>query len=678
MNYKERYADGRLREFTALYKSDTDKSEETDFLSLKVHSELGDWDTYLHTLDYLTNKASESAAIKARLEKDYFMFATQTQTRQSALQLIDTCEHLLSQTDDTSLLLYIHKVRLRTKMSMLVLGLIDYRTKALVLQEGLEVVDKHIHEAHDEALGILELVLSHSLQIPCPDPSFCLQQLHKYVGDQYEQIHDHLVSPFVLLAAEATLKSAYADRTELAESTGLPSELNSLIKITDKRGLVSCEPQLRLLFGRHLLDLELIEGLDIMVCSLSALWSLGYEKEVLSSQHTIRTWLHSRAQFSLLRKHEPKLQYQSTYNFPLPISERQHILHKAHQYFIEADYAGAARYCKEMLQHVELGALKVSLLSLYVNSATKIVTDTSELVHMLNEQIEALKETGETVFLAQLYAFKAELFSVAVDESYEEAIRIYLEIGDKNEAITQIINRGHKHINRNRLAGNIAIDEPFESYIKEIEALLSQKSCVKNPYSLYGSVLQLIGTAQSIDGYIHQSIETYKKALSYFDQAANIQTSTTNRHLLGYSLIALGRKTRDIQYYKEAEKLFKEGLDAYNEAAGAEGEEQFVDFTWRLRFGLALAYYEPFRDGLVTDSEERRRYAKQAEVYIRTAFERFSIIFNKTRILNSLSGRLSASGRINEEVGQLIFTGFYFYALTDQYEECIYWLENVR
>lgn len=667
---KRLYLTGDVQGFLKKYSALENADDQIQFLAAKAFQAFGNWEAAEQIFATIKTRGTAENKIKAALRLDCLTFILKKQSRTFAKEVVDRCDQIGLEYPDGELFYFSQMTKIRVEAGLITLGLASADGKNKLIDKGLELFVKYDSGNHEDTIDLFNTLISHCVSVPLSRPQQAIELFEKYITQAKHPSNDSSpwLSPSLLVLAEAKLKANFFNQDHLTKSV-LPEPLDQIRKQLSDLGHLCAEALVHSLYGSHLLNLDLIEGIEWIEKSLDKLWKLGYKKKVQNYLNQCLNWTEERAQPKVAsRLLEQFGSYKKKEQTAIEEDLRQ--LHLSHDYFLKGDYLAGKNTLQEYLAATENESNKVHFVSLMVNSAGKLETDTRYLLDILEEQIDLLKGVGKSVLLAQLFSFQAIIKKNNADESYQQAIDMFSEIGIAEEVVNQWKNRFLAAIQLRLQKGlTPLIKEEHLTYLQEAENILKKDQWIKHPQLAVGNLYQAVGNALFFSGLHAEAIIELERADTCFTEASHLNASAINTNYWVLSLIEIGRKERNLASFDRAIELGEKALDILENSS-------LVDFVWRMQFHLGLALYEPLPRGLVPPQDVEVRQFRASQ-YFSQSLNTFGLIFRATSTLDT-SNRLKAISQLNREIRQLIFTGFYHYFFQENWEMCIQWLEENR
>lgn len=670
---QQHYFTGNLRDFRNLYSSigQENKSEQARQLAIKVFKETNEWDLLFDEIGYLKESQKPEHAIKGKLYEALFIFSLKVQSRKAGAAAIAQCWQVSRDFRGSELDFFAQRISLSVQMGLTTLGLADAAKKKQIIEAGIGCLEGYFNINIDEALILLEALTGQCMRRPMPDPALALQILEKFGKlpnqDSLPTVSD---APFYLRFAEAKLLLEHFDRAHLPTPAELPA---SLILVKDKLLQTSYLPGeffLMGLYGSHLLKLECLEGAGFLEQTLQPLWDLGYEQAANNNKEKIITWIEQRGFIKEAEQFNEKYQYISN---PRPADFEQNLekLQLAHQFFSEGAYAAGLQFMKASSLGQESETFRFSFANMWVNSAAKLQSERQSLMDFLDEQIRDLEEVQNSLLLAQLYTLKTRLEPNPHSDSYKLAIQLYDRLGYTDDAVNHLSNQAYDlALSRKAKEVQPLINEEVIQAFNQVYDYLKKDELIPNRVSLEAALFQRWGTVLIFSKMTDEAAVCFNRAGELYLAANDPFNYAINTHYLAGAHIQIGRNMKKLEHYDFAMQHLAHGIEILENNRG-------IDFSWRLNFQMALALSEPLKCGLEGDPEKHQERFEKADRFYNKALEVFALIL-KRNSLSDKSQKLLAFGQLNQEIRQLIYSGFYCYFLQRDWEKCVFWLEKVR
>ncbi|NER12892.1 CHAT domain-containing protein [Leptobacterium flavescens] len=659
---------GDYKQFTSIY-NDLKKpiSDGILFLALQVFHNTENGEAVKKTHDALKRSESHTTRVRAELSSGFHSFIEEKLTKSEGNSICAKCKLLAEQHQGTGLAFFATSTKIKVKFALLNQGLIDADCKDEIIEEGLELYKAYKNILGKETSSFLLTLINHTTAMPKADLKKGIKLIDDYLLESEKSSKDRLYdTSFYLKKTQLELKTIYYDR--FYDPTKLPDFVENSLKKIENRGYLAAKARIFGIYGSHLLQLELIEGIEWLAQAILLFWELDHRKDAYIYENNCLKWLQERHQAILLNDFKKTISLPENSN-NRSISQEINILNKAHQYFAESDYYASEKILKDTLEELTTEGNKIHFINLLANSASKIKLDNKDLLTVIDEALESLSPVKNSILTAQLYSFKAILDKNRAGDHFAKTIGIFKTLDSTDEVVTQLTNRFIHSAQEQKGKKEAIFTKDTIADLEEADAYLLDKKWIKNRYSLRGKLFQTYAFGLLLERQFDKALKFLKEALQLFEKAGHLGSVATNAHHLGSILIELGRAQKDIHFYEEANKHALNALKILETGS-------LIDFIWRLEFQAALSYSEALQRNLVKE-DQISFYRTEAEKYFKASLFTAQSRIKKTGTLET-SRNLEAAINLQRDIKQLISSGFYFFFNHKRFKDCIEWLENVR
>ncbi|WP_160129118.1 CHAT domain-containing protein [Kordia antarctica] len=662
---QELYKKGDYISFYTLYKAlEKPLDDEVLLLAIKLARSASEWLDIEDILIQLKKSVNIQSVEKSKLCYEFYDFVRKKLNRKESEIILEKCFRVISNSTDSDLVFYAKKIQIKTRLILLHQGLLNAEEKRKVIEDGLNLYEKYKEINQCESLSFLEILVDYIGKHPIPDLKFGLEIIEKIIQDN--SIKNYNKISFYLKKARFLLRTKYY--LEIRNPIELPNEIKEILSFLEENKYLPATEIIESVYGNHLLDLELIEGIEFLENNILKLWQLGYHQEARNDYNNALRWMQDRGQGKLLKEFSQKINLPKKVNKTILEAELE-MLHKSHDFHISGDYYNAGETLEKIISNIENETFQVLFIGTLVNNTSQRSIKNIKEIKIIDSKIKDLNEVGKTFLIAQLYAFMAMLDKKQSKKYFINSGKMYENLGMIQESLEQYqnyINQKLIEFNENKKLSTI---DGVPKDLKKIISFFDADHWIKNRYSLQGNLCQVSGNLSLYIKQFEIAIESFEAASNLYLKANHLNSFALNTHRLGSIYLELGRKNQNINDYEKGNKVLSEGISISKKS-------KLNNFIWRLQFIYALTYIEPLARKLVSPNDVLL-YVKNGEKCLDQIAFYLDGMIHKANQTNS-SENLEATITFKDDTRQIISSGTHFFQSRGNYTKAIEWLEKMR
>ena len=660
------YRRGDLTGYSDYYKtiSCRDITSEISLLSVHAFCTMGNWKEAEINLRRLQDSGSPIYSAKARLLENELDFLLCGYSVEKANRVIEICDNAQKDFPDDEFMCFADEIKYKVHSVMLTWGILNAEDKEKHIENGKRLFEKYYVTDKEHSFDFLATVINDCSGYPCPDPFQACRLVSNYQNwmDSSDSILD--IIPVYLASLTPLLRVQYPDTSTLPENR-LPTEMEEVQNLCAKAGYVAGKAYVESKYGSHLLELENIEGITWITSAIKEFIHFGYYKQADSLYKQAVGWLENNSQTILL--HEFKWANKIEVDFlEFPYKGETEFLETLHRIYSNGDYQRVMDQAGEYLESSICENTRVGIICMMANSGIKLGVS-KRLLFLIEGEIERLRSLEKSVLVAQYNKFKALVENTPRNKHWLMAAELYHATGYlEDELVCRLYYLTEDILKVKDPSVKLLSDPVIVDNLNTIQSQLDSIAFLPNRNVLKGQFYQYYGLA-CLNHNIEVSFKCYKNAEECFLKASSLRLYAQNTHYLSGTLINLARQNRDIQYYREAIHILKEGIRILSDS-------ELIDFVWRLNFLLFVCHSEILKYNLV-DSDTQEKFIIETEELLNEALDSYTLLFTKISP-NENSEWIVASISLYRDARQLLEQGFNFYYVYQKWEECILWIEK--
>ncbi|MEM9299207.1 MAG: CHAT domain-containing protein [Bacteroidota bacterium] len=628
-------------------------------LAAKTFQELNRWEDARTALKAVIPIGNEIEKLEAKLSLANLELVIEKLSRQNAFRLLEKCEAVKQEISEDHLFPWI--ISLRVKATLVASGLASAKEKEALITGGIKLLFSARDYPPHQRMALLQLLMSICIGNPRAHLKRALELYEKYQHQfPNQELMLNLVQSSKLIAE---LQTIYIEPKSLSPKE-LPKHLEEVKTFLVQNRHAYPNALVSAIYGEHLLDLEFKEGIEWVKKALPMLWANGSKQKVISLKNKCIHWLQDRGHTKEVPELTKTLAHYQTAQ-TVPFSHDLNIISKANIYFIQGNYPAGEQYLASNINKVTNEANRIHLISLLVNSSSKINRTNRNAIQLLENEIKLLG-IEDSVLHAQLLSFLAIVYPKHQKAKlFKQSAETYLNNGYIEEAFQQYKN----YLSEIGGGGDGNFANEYTEQVNRLDRIFSSDKWIKYPASTQASIFQNIGQTHISQGNLAKGLEVLKLASVKFKEAHHLRAFAINNQYLILACIQQGRRNKDLTSYINARRHAKEAMPILE-------KNEIADFLWRLYFHYSICFSEPLRYRLIPEGD-LDEYKSQASHYLYQALYAQNQINDYTATLPN-DQRIFALSKLTSEAHQLVFSGFYFFLEDKAYKECIAWLEASR
>jgi CHAT domain-containing protein/tetratricopeptide (TPR) repeat protein len=223
-------------------------------------------------------------------------------------------------------------------------------------------------------------------------------------------------------------------------------------------------------------------------------------------------------------------------------------------------------------------------------------------------------------------------------KQFEEALKIFDEVGERNEA-------ARAHLFRGYIAGGLG---DSEKAVAEISRSVDMYRATRNKTG-EGLALTALGLSQSMNGHEDHAIVMHREAIEIFRNIGDRQSEAIAVNGLGQAYENLTEYSTALENYEQALRLFQDGRN--------------LDFAAVATFNVARAYR------LMGDLKHALEYYQKCLVLSRSAKK----VRTEANALNEVAAIYAAQGNREKTISQYRRILRFYAAISDRRQQAIAW-----
>jgi CHAT domain-containing protein/tetratricopeptide (TPR) repeat protein len=268
----------------------------------------------------------------------------------------------------------------------------------------------------------------------------------------------------------------------------------------------------------------------------------------------------------------------------------------------------------------------------HVLAALKLLAPNSQVVEpeVRKAYAECLNNLGEISYS------KGDLLKSS--KQFEEALKIFDEVGERNEA-------ARAHLFRGYIAGGLGNSEKA---VAEISRSVDMYRATRNKTG-EGLALTALGLSQSMNGHEDHALVMHREAIEIFRNIGDRQSEAIAVNGLGQAYENLTEYSTALENYEQALRLFQDGRN--------------LDFSAVATFNVARAYR------LMGDLKHALEYYEKCLVLSRSAKK----VRTEANALNEVAAIYAAQGNREKTISQYRRILRFYTAISDRRQQAIAW-----